>query len=164
MQDQPLASRSGGQKAVGNWVVMPALILLFAVVYLALFSPLISWIAGGGNQGIFVARELDCHKGCAWFGDFTGTNQPGVLRDVRFANLSDQPGITKGTAIPVMDISSVLFHGVAYPRPATSRDFLSPAVLVVALLGLVPVILLLLWIWTVPLRHRRAKAAAGPAG
>jgi hypothetical protein len=164
VKDQARALRRAGRKPVGNWLIMPVLILLFAAVYLALFSPLISWITGGGTQGIFVARELNCHKGCAWFGDFTGTNQAAVLRDVRFANLSDRPGITKGTAIPVTDISSVLFHGVAYPRPASRHDLLSPPVLVAALLGLVPVILLLSWIWTVPFRYWRARGSGERSG
>jgi hypothetical protein len=163
-QGRRTARRPTGRKRIGNWLVMPLLILLFSGAYLALFSPLIAWMAGGGVQGTFVARYLDCQKGCAWYGDFTSASRRVVLQNVRFANLDDRPGIKKGTAIPVTDISSVLYHGVAYPREASPRDFLAPPVLVVVLLGLVPVVLLLSWIWTVPLRYWRAKATAAAAG
>jgi hypothetical protein len=148
------------RKPVGNWVVMPILILLFAGVYLALFSPLITWMLGEGTQGTFVARNLDCQKGCAWFGDFTSANRKIVLQDVRFANINDLPNIRTGTVIPVTDISSVLYNHAAYPRLVTPRDFRSPSVLVAVLVGFVPIVLLLLWIWTVPVRYWRRKAAA----
>jgi hypothetical protein len=163
-QSRRTARRSTRRGLVGNWVVMPLLILLFSGAYLALFSPLIAWMAGDGARGTFVARYLDCQKGCAWYGDFTSSSRRVVLQDVRFANLNDVPGIKKGTAVPVTDISSVLYHGVAYPRDASPRDFLAPPVLVVLLLGLVPVVLLLSWIWTVPFRYWRVKAAAATAG
>jgi hypothetical protein len=159
MNNQAAAIRPGGRKPVGSWLVMPLLILLFAGIYLALFSPVIAWMLGGGTQGTFVAQSLDCHHGCAWFGRFTSINGKITLQDVRFANLNDLPDIQKGTTVPVADVSSVLYHGVAYPRSLTARDFLSPAVLVAALLGLLPVILLVLWIWTVPLRYWRYRAA-----
>jgi hypothetical protein len=155
--------RPAGRKSVGRWVVMPTLILLFAAVYLALFSPLITWMLGGGSQGIFIARDLDCHKGCAWFGDFTGANRKVVLQDVRFANVNALTNLKTGTVIPATDISSGLYHGVAYPRHVTARGILSPSILVVVILGLLPIILLLLWIRTVPFGYWRGKAVGPPS-
>ena len=146
------------RKRAAHWVVMPILILLFAAVYLALFSAPISWMLGRGTQGTFVARDLDCHKGCAWFGDFTSANRVLVLRDVRLADVSEPPDMKAGTAIPVVDVSSTLYHGVVYPRQVTTRDILAPSVLVALLLGLLPVILFLSWIWAVPIRYWRRKA------
>jgi hypothetical protein len=134
---------------------MPLLILLFAGVYLALFSPVITWMLGGGTQGIFVAQDLDCHKGCAWYGDFTSANGKVVLQDVRLANLNDLRGIKAGTDIQVTGVSSALFHGTAYPGKFTARDLRSSSILVVILVGLLPVVLLLAWIWTVPVRYWR---------
>ena len=150
------------RKRAAHWVVMPILILLFAAVYLALFSAPISWMLGRGTQGTFVARDLDCHKGCAWFGDFTGASRNVVLRDVRFANVNGLPNIKAGTVIPATDISSGLYHGVAYPRHLTPHGILSPSILVVVILGLLPIILLLLWIRTVPFRYWRRNAVGRP--
>ncbi len=150
--------RPARRKLAAHWVVMPLLILLFAAAYLALFSAPISWLLGEGTQGTFVARDLDCHKGCAWIGDFTSASRTLVLRDVRLAGVSEPPGIKTGTAIPVVDISSALYHGVAYPRQVTARGILSPSVLVALLLGLLPVILFLSWIWAVPIRYWHRKA------
>jgi hypothetical protein len=152
-RDRRATMRPTRRTLAANWVVMPILILLFAAVYLALFSPLISWMLGGGIQGTFVARDLDCHKGCAWFGDFTSANRTVVLQDVRLAQVNEPPSIKIGAAIPVVDISSALNHGVVYPRHVTARDILSPSVLVALLLGLLPVTLLLLWLRAVPLRY-----------
>jgi hypothetical protein len=72
--------------------------------------------------------------------------------------VSEPPGIRIGTAIPVVDISSALYHGVVYPRQVTTRDILAPSVLVALLLGLLPVILFLSWIWAAPIRYWRRKA------
>jgi hypothetical protein len=149
--------RPARRKLAVSWVVMPILILLFAAVYLALFSAPLTWLLGGGTQGTFVARSLNCHKGCAWFGDFSSANRALVLRDVRLADVSEPPSIKIGTAIPVVDISSTLYHGVVYPRHVTASDIRSPSVLVALLLGLLPVILLLSWIWAVPIRYWRRK-------
>jgi hypothetical protein len=162
-RNQRAKPRLRERKPVGNWVVLPILILLFAGMYLALFSPFISWMLGGGTQGVFVAQYLDCDKGCAWFGDFTSANGQVVLQDVRLANINDLPNLKKGTVIPVTDISSALFHGTAYPRRLTPRDFLSPSILVAILLGVLPVVLFLLWIWTVPFRYWRRKPRSGTA-
>lgn len=114
--------------------------------------------AGQGTQGTFVARDLDCHKGCAWFGDFASANRTLVLRDVRLADVSEPPDLKAGTAIAVVDISSVLYHGVVYPRQVSTRAILAPSVLVALLLGLLPVILFLSWLWAVPIRYWRRKA------
>ena len=158
VKDSAAAMRPARRKLAARWVAMPVLILLFAAVYLTLFSAPISWLLGEGTQGTFVARDLDCHKGCAWFGDFTSANRALVLQDVRLADVSEPPDIRAGTAIAVVDISSALYHGVVYPRHVTTRDILAPSVLVALLLGLLPVILFLSWIWAVPIRYWRGKA------
>jgi hypothetical protein len=162
LEDRGTTMQPAVRKSVGRWVVMPILILLLAAVYLALFSPVIAWMLGGGSQGTFIARDLDCHKGCAWFGDFTGASRNVVLRDVRFANVNGLPNIKAGTVIPATDISSGLYHGVAYPRHLTPHGILSPSILVVVILGLLPIILLLLWIRTVPFRYWRRNAVGRP--
>jgi hypothetical protein len=147
------------RKSFGNWVVLPVLILLFAALYLALFSSVISWALGGGTQGTFTAQALDCHHGCSWFGEFTSTDHKMPVLNVVFVNVNRRPNIKAGTVIPVVDITSALTHGSAYPRHPTLSDIISSPLLVVVLLGFLPIILSMLWIWTVPIRYWRRKAA-----
>src|ERR1700683_4003723 len=153
-----------GRKSFGNWVVLPVLILLFAAVYLALFSPVISWALGRGTQGTFTARALDCYHGCHWFGEFTSTDRRMTVRNVEFVNAYRQPNIRAGTVIPVVDITSALTHGSAYPGHPTLSEVLSSSVLVAILLGFLAFFFFMLWIGTVPFRWWRRKAAASRAG
>jgi hypothetical protein len=161
--DREAAERQSG---IGGWVVMPILILLFAAVYLALFSPVIGWALGGGTPGTFTAQFMDCHHGCAWFGEFRSGDQKLSVQNAQFVNVNRMPGIRAGTVIRVVDISSPLDHGDAYPRHPALRDLFASPLLIAVLLGLLPVILFLLWIWTVPLRYcrRHLRSAAGRAG
>ena len=147
------------RKSFGNWVVLPVLILLFAAVYLALFSPVISWALGGGTLGTFTAQALDCHHGCSWFGEFTSSDHRMTVQNVVFVNVNKLPNIKAGTAIPAVDVTSALTHGSAYPRHPTLSEILSSPLLVPVLLGLLPIILFMLWVWTVPIRSWRRKAA-----
>ena len=140
---------------------MPALIVTFSAVFAVLFSPVISWALGKGTPGIFVAQSVDCHHGCAWFGEFISSHRGVVIDDVRYADAGGVPEIKAGATIPVVDVSSALFHGVAYPRYATARDILWPSIWPIALLGLLPFILLMIWVWTVPVRYCRRNGIAG---
>jgi hypothetical protein len=69
--------------AAGSWIAMPVLLLLFTGLFAALFSPLIGWARGDGTQGIFIARSEDCHKGCAWYGEFASFDHRIAAQNVR---------------------------------------------------------------------------------
>ena len=68
-----------------QWLVTPLFIALLSVIFVILFSPVISWARGEGTSGVFVAREVDCHHGCHWLGNFVSSDHAVVLRNVQFA-------------------------------------------------------------------------------
>ena len=87
------------------WFLTPVVILLFAALFAVFFSPVVGWALGGGTPGIFVARDVDCHHGCHWFGDFMSSDRRLAVRDVQYAG--NAPGMKAGTVIGVKDINSV---------------------------------------------------------
>ncbi|HUD37351.1 MAG TPA: hypothetical protein VMR14_10670 [Streptosporangiaceae bacterium] len=64
-----------GQTRAGAWVVTPVLILALAGLLAAFVSPAIRWALGAGTPGVFTVRFLDCHKGCAWIGEFASSDR-----------------------------------------------------------------------------------------
>lgn len=149
----------GRRPTTGAWIAMPLLIAAFAAVFAALFSPLISWALGHGSKGTFVARFEDCHKGCAWIGDFISSEHKVVAHDVRYVNAAGLPDMRAGTAMPAVDVSSALFGDTAYPGRVTLRDALWPAVLPAEALAVVVVLMFAGWIWVAPVRYWRWRTA-----
>lgn len=139
------------------WVLTPLLLLILSALFVALFSPVISWALGDSSPGIFIAHDLDCHHGCAWFGEFKfiGTGHTKALQNVRYAG--NTPAISAGTRIPAAHIHSALFTNLAYPRQPAARDLLWTSVWPVEALALILLLMLVRWAWTVPIRYWRRR-------
>jgi len=135
------------------WFLTPVVILVFAAVFAVFFSPVIGWALGGGTPGIFVARDVDCHHGCHWFGDFMSSDRRLAVRDVQYAG--NAPGMKAGTVIGVKDINSALFRNIVFPRHAALRDILWISIWPEAVLALLLLLIFARWIWTVPVRYWR---------
>lgn len=153
------------QEPNGTWIFIPALAVVLGAIFLVLVSPLISWALGGGGRGVFVARFVDCHKGCAWIGDFEPPGHRSVLHDVRYVDVSSGslPRLKAGERVPAVDISSRLFGNTAYSSRPDLRDILQPAIWPILLLALVLLAAFLTWAWRVPIRYWRWRLQrAGP--
>jgi hypothetical protein len=138
---------------------MPVLILLFSAAFAALYSPLISWAAGDGTKGLFIARFEDCHKGCAWIGEFASPDHKVVAQDVRYVNTDGLPALKAGTIIPAVNVSSPLFGNTAYPGHAALRDVLWPAVLPAEVLAVLVLFMFVMWVRVAPVRYWRWRQA-----
>ena len=87
---------------------MPLLMLALAALLAALVSPAITWALGAGSHGVFVVRILDCHKGCAWIGEFISSDHKMAEQDVRLVALNGLPKLKPGDTVRVTDVSSFL--------------------------------------------------------
>jgi hypothetical protein len=137
------------------WLLMPGLMLLLAVIFVTYFSPVISWALGEGTPGFFVARDVDCHHGCHWFGEFLSPDHAVALRNIQYAG--NAPAIKAGAVIPVVHVDSALFSNIAYPRHATLRDLLWVSVWPALVLALLLFLMFVRWVWTVPVRYWRRR-------
>jgi len=154
----------GGATQPGGWpgrrraaktarVHTPPGLKLVAGGFCVLLSPVFGWALGGGTPGIFVARDVDCHHGCHWFGDFMSSDRRLAVRDVQYAG--NAPGMKAGTVIGVKDINSALFRNIVFPRHAALRDILWISIWPEAVLALLLLLIFARWIWTVPVRYWR---------
>jgi hypothetical protein len=148
-----------GQTRAGAWVFIPLLILALAALLAAFVSPAISWALGAGTPGIFVVRFLDCHKGCAWIGEFISSDHKMVEQDVQLVTFNKFPKLKPGDTVHAIDVSS-LYGNSAYPGRANIRNVLSfwPFEIMALLL----VFFFLRWIWTVPVRYFRWRLSGAP--
>jgi hypothetical protein len=147
----------------GAWLFTPVLILALAALLAAFVSPAITWALGAGTPGIFVVRLLDCHKGCAWIGEFISSDRKMAEQDVRLVTLSGFPKLKPGDTVQVIDVSS--FYGnSAYPGRPSIRDILSISLWPFEVMALLLLFMFLRWTWTVPIRYFRWRlsGAAGP--
>jgi hypothetical protein len=151
------------QQPNGVWIFIPALAVVLGAIFLVLFSPFISWALGGGTHGVFVARFVDCHKGCAWIGNFDPADHSPVLHDVPYVDTSTDglPGLKTGERLAAVDISSKLFGNTAYSSRPQLGDILHPAVWPILLLALVMLAAFLAWVWRVPVRYWRWRLQRG---
>ena len=115
----PPAGRRGQTRA-GAWVFTPVLILALAGLLAAVVSPAISWALGAGTPGIFTVRFLDCHKGCAWIGEFTSSDHKMTEQDVQLVTFYKLAKLKPGDNVDVIDVSSI-YGNSAYPGRPTSR-------------------------------------------
>lgn len=145
------------QTPIGAWVIMPISILLFAAIFAAFFSPVISWALGDGTPGIFVARFVDCHHGCAWVGEFLSSDRRAVAENVQLVNSGSLPRLKAGATVSVVDVDSPLFGNTAYPGHATLSDILWKSIWPAELLALLLLLVFARWIWTVPIRYWRFR-------
>jgi hypothetical protein len=143
-----------GQTRAGAWVFTPVLILALAGLLAAFVSPSISWALGAGTPGIFVVRFLDCHKGCAWIGQFTSSDRKMVEQDVQLITFNGLPKLKPGDTVRVIDISSIYGYS-AYPGRPKIRNVLSISFWPFEIMALLLLFFFLRWIWTVPVRYFR---------
>jgi hypothetical protein len=139
---------------LSTWVFVPLLILALAALLAVVASPVISWVLGEGTPGIFVARLLDCDKGCAWFGEFTSSDHKIVVQHVQLVALNGLPELKRGATVHVVYVHS-LYGKAAYPGRATIHDMLAKSIWPFAVLALGLLLVFLRWIWTVPVRYVR---------
>jgi hypothetical protein len=140
------------RRRVDAWVFTPVLILALAGLLAAFVSPAISWALGAGTPGIFTVRFLDCHKGCAWIGEFTSTDRKMTEQDVQLVTFYKLAKLKPGDNVHVVDVSSI-YGNSAYPGSPNLRNILSfwPFEIMALLL----LVFFLRWIWTVPVRYFR---------
>jgi hypothetical protein len=143
-----------GQTRAGAWVFTPVLLLALAGLLVAFVSPAISWALGAGTPGVFTVRILDCHKGCAWIGEFTSSDRLKVAQDVQLVTFDGLPKLKPGDTVHVIDVSSI-YGNSAYPRRPTIRNILSISFWPFEIMALLLVFFFLRWIWTVPVRYFR---------
>jgi hypothetical protein len=142
---------------------MPTLILALAALLAVLASPAIRWALGAGTQGTFVVRIMDCHKGCAWIGEFVSSDHKMAAQDVRLVTFNGLAKLKPGDTVRVTDVSS--FYGnSAYPGHPSIRDIFSISFLPFEVMALLLLFMFLRWTWTVPVRYFRWRmsGAAGP--
>ena len=158
----PAAGKRGPTRA-GAWLFTPVLILALAALLAAFVSPAISWALGTGTQGTFVVRFLDCHKGCAWIGEFISSGHKTAEQDVQLVTLNRFPKLKPGDTVHVTDVSSI-YGNSAYPGRPSIRDILSISFWPFEVLALLLLFMFSRWTWTVPIRYFRWRlsGAAGP--
>jgi hypothetical protein len=148
------APRRRGRTPAGAWLVAPVLIVALAALLAVVASPVISWALGEGTPGIFVARFLDCHKGCAWIGEFISSDPKTAVPDVRLVNLHGLPELKPGDTVHAVHVSS-LYGSSAYPGRPSLRDVRAGSIWPFELLALLLLAVFAGWIWTVPVRYYR---------
>lgn len=145
-----------GQTRAGAWLFTPVLILALAALLAVFVSPAISWALGAGTPGIFVVRFLDCHKGCAWIGEFISSDHKPTEHDVQLVALNGLPKLKPGDTLRVIDVSSI-YGNSAYPGRPSIRNILSTSFWPFEVMALLLLFMFLRWIWTVPVRYFRGR-------
>jgi hypothetical protein len=118
------------------------LILLY--IGLSFVLPTLTWAAGGGTHGTFVARDESCTisprhghtSSCRWYGDFTGTSGQPAVHHADATNDTARPlhagerlpGIYTTTRIFVIPgrAPGLVFLGPRSPGDIFSTDVLGP--------------------------------------